>query len=91
VTKRTHLKIKVGDIVYIERDSQKGFCKITGRKMDPNFLDCYQINGNISAINKYRVSHIGYIKASLQDFFTRKDVMKINPETFKEYYPEYFI
>lgn len=85
------MKIKVGDIVYIERDSQKGFCKITGRKMDPSFLDCYQINGNISAIDKYKVSHISYIKVVLPEFFTSKDVMKINPETFKETNPEYFI
>jgi hypothetical protein len=85
------MKVKVGDIIYIELKNQKGFCRIYGRKMDPSFFECQQLNGNLEDIKKYNVTHIQDIKAVLPEIFDFKEVKNLNPETFREVYPEFFI
>jgi hypothetical protein len=85
------MKVKVGDIVYIEIKNTKGFCRIFGRKMDFNFFECNQIKGNLKNIQRYEVAHIQHIKAVLPAIFDYQDVLNLNPESFKEDYPEFFI
>jgi hypothetical protein len=85
------MKVKVGDIVYIELKNKKGFCRIYGRKMDPSFFECNQIKGNLKDIQKYKVTHIQDIKVVLPAIFDYQEVLNLNPESFKEDYPEFFI
>jgi len=84
---------QVGDLVYIEIAQQRGIARLEGRKFDPSFFDAFLISGNVTDIKKYRTIKNTFIKAILPDeYYNNFDKTKaLNPFTFKEDFPEYFL
>jgi len=84
---------RVGDLVYIEIAQQRGIARLEGQKFDLSFFDAFLISGNVTDIKKYRTIKNTFIKAILPDEYYNdySKIKTLNPFTFKEDFPEYFL